>query len=185
MEKRVKYNGKKIKEIKPLTMCGGIQAKYKSKENKFTPKSPYVFLGGDGQSGYWFVPKIQNKEYPRDNWLYIDDMDFDSFSWAVRKIMPEFDWWGDNIVNNADFEKMLNLWQFICTAKTFDEMFETVCEVNYKAKTIAKSSPIHGINSCGATFWKEKEKHIEMYNDFRRWFDLYKNESTHIIIAGP
>jgi len=188
MENRAKYNGKKVEynEIKPLTLCGGIQAKYKGSKSKFTPKSPYILFGKCESGGYYyFVPKKGQAEYSKDNWLCVNDVDLYSFFWAIIKLMPDFDFYDENLVDTADFEKMLNLWHFICTAKTFDEMFETVCEVDYKAKTIAKNSPIYGINSYGATFWKEREKHIEMYNDFRRWFDLYKNESTHIIIAGP
>jgi hypothetical protein len=148
-----------------------------------------VYFNSDkdhGSSGFDFILYNSNTEcFSKRDGIFIYEDYFYSFFWAIDYYCDNFDWYGKTLIDVQTFEKILDLWQFICEANKFDDVFEKLYKVNYTTKTISQNSSLYNINCCGADVWKYIDIDLQMLKDVRRWFDKCKTKCTHIKIVGP
>ncbi|MDR1917815.1 MAG: hypothetical protein LBQ05_02395 [Christensenellaceae bacterium] len=108
--------------------------------------------------------------------LHINEDDFHFLYAAMRSVYSDFDIYGkDMMVTIEQMDDILKNFHDILCAKTFDDVLEQFCGVDYKKNTIKYPKRLDNILSAGY-YWKDKDAEYSVYLDMLEWFNRIKDK---------
>lgn len=146
----------------------------------FEAESPTLFWGKKGAS-YVDCPYITLYSGCKANaCLYISDEDFLILDWCISLFMRSwFDEYSDYRFSYKEWYDILDEADRLLSIKSFDTLAD-----EFIARQGKKNYMMWKLNSCGATFWKERNKYTTQIRDIRKWSDLVFAPDDTMNISG-
>jgi hypothetical protein len=144
-------------------------------KGKAPSSSSISFQGGKRKSGKFAYGEGTDT-------VHFDEDDAFIFYLAINSRLPEWDQYSDCVpIHKTDWAFILKMWADICAAKTFDELFELVCGVDYVNRTIQRQ----GLYGDAEQLWATQQKETPLYEEFKRWADLqFSRGYSYITVDG-
>ncbi len=95
-----------------------------------------------------------------------------------------FDEYGDLRIPMDHWCEALNCWKQFVSAESFDEAFEVIAGVDYKAGTVQNSSAAKQLGRSGKGLWEDRENSRNMVEALIEWTKLYRDSNSFINTCG-